>query len=127
MRGPAMIEEAAAGLGGGWRVSRKLAGGWNQGAYLVRGPGRELAVLKCYTEDPERIAAAAPVIRAAREHGWPTPAWLATGTTRSGAPLLASAAREWMVSYLLLRNRSQMDAWEARARLGTGRPGTVRG
>jgi aminoglycoside phosphotransferase (APT) family kinase protein len=79
-----MLEEAAAGLGGGWRVSRKLAGGWNQGAYLVRGPGGEMAVLKCYAEDPERIAAAVPVIRAAREHGWPTPAWLATGTTRSG-------------------------------------------
>jgi aminoglycoside phosphotransferase (APT) family kinase protein len=80
-----MIEEAAARLRGGWRVSRKLAGGWNQGAYLVRGPGGELAVLKCYTENPDRIAAAAPVIRAACEHGWPTPAWLATGTTRSGA------------------------------------------
>jgi aminoglycoside phosphotransferase (APT) family kinase protein len=72
-------------LGGGWSVSRKLAGGWNQGAYLARGPRGEMAVLKCYTEDPERIAAAGPVIRAAREHGWPTPAWLATGTTRSGA------------------------------------------
>lgn len=80
-----MTEEAAAGLGGGWRVSRKLAGGWNQGAYLVRGSEGETAVLKCYTEDPERIAGAVPVIRAAREHGWPTPAWLATGTTRSGA------------------------------------------
>ncbi|HEX6520891.1 MAG TPA: phosphotransferase [Streptosporangiaceae bacterium] len=80
-----MIEEAVAGLGGGWRVSRKLAGGCNQGAYLVRGPGGELAVLKCYAKDADRIAAAAPVIRAAREHGWPTPAWLATGTTRSGA------------------------------------------
>ena len=80
-----MIEEAAAGLGGGWQVSRKLAGGWNQGAYLVRGPGGERAGLKCYATDPGRIAAAAPVIRAAREHGWPTPAWLATGMTQSGA------------------------------------------
>ena len=79
-----MIEEAASGLGAGWRVSRKLAGGWNQGAYLVCGPGGERAVLKCYAEDPGRIAAAVPVIRAARDHGWPTPAWLATGTTRSG-------------------------------------------
>jgi aminoglycoside phosphotransferase (APT) family kinase protein len=79
-----MIEEAAAGLGAGWRVSCRLAGGWNQGAYLVCGPGGEQAVLKCYAEDPERIAAAVPVIRAARGHGWPTPAWLATGTTRSG-------------------------------------------
>jgi hypothetical protein len=84
MRGPAMIEEAATGLGAGWRVSRKLAGGWNQGAYLVCGPGGEQAVLKCFAEDPERIAAAVPVIQAARGHGWPTPAWLATGTTRSG-------------------------------------------
>ena len=80
-----MIEEAVAGLGVGWRRSRKLAGGWNQGAYLVHGPGGELAVLKCYAADPDRIAAAAPVIQAARGHGWPTPAWLATGTTRSGA------------------------------------------
>jgi hypothetical protein len=79
-----MIEEAAAGLGAGWRVSRRLAGGWNQGAYLVCGPGGEQAVLKCYAEDPERIAAAVPVIQAARRHDWPTPAWLATGTTRSG-------------------------------------------
>ena len=79
-----MIEQVAAQLGGGWRVSRKLAGGLNQGAYLVCGPGGETAVLKCYSGDSGRIAAAAPVIRAAREHGWPTPAWLATGTTRSG-------------------------------------------
>lgn len=73
MRGPAIVEEAAAGLGVGWRVARKLAGGWNQGAYLVRGPGGERAVLKYYAADPGRIAAAAPVIRAARGHGWPTP------------------------------------------------------
>jgi aminoglycoside phosphotransferase (APT) family kinase protein len=79
-----MIEEAASGLGAGWRVSRKLAGGWNQGAYLVCGPGGEQTVLKWYPEDPERIASAVPVIQAARRHGWPTPAWLATGTTRSG-------------------------------------------
>ena len=82
---PSLIDEAAAALGGGWRVSRKLAGGCNQGAYLVRGSGGEVAVLKCFTEDRTRIAAAAPVIRVARERGWPTPAWLATGTTRSGA------------------------------------------
>jgi aminoglycoside phosphotransferase (APT) family kinase protein len=79
-----MIEEAASGLGAGWRVSRKLAGGWNQGAYLVCGPGGEQTVLKCYPGDPERIASAVPLIQAARRHGWPTPAWLATGTTRSG-------------------------------------------
>src|SRR5207302_7473594 len=30
-------------------------------------------------------ALAAPVIQAARAHGWCTPAWLAVGTTRSGA------------------------------------------
>jgi len=79
-----MIEQAVAQLGGGWRVARRLAGGLNQGAYLVRGPGGETAVLKCYAGDADRIAAAAPVIRAARNQGWPTPAWLATGTTRAG-------------------------------------------
>jgi hypothetical protein len=51
-----MIEEAVTGLGAGWRVSRKLAGGWNQGAYLVCGPCGEHAVLKCYAEDPERAS-----------------------------------------------------------------------
>ena len=51
-----MIEEAAAKLGAGWRVSRRLAGGWNQGAYLVCGPCGEHAVLKCYAEDPERAS-----------------------------------------------------------------------
>jgi hypothetical protein len=76
--------EAAAQLGGGWRVARKLAGGLNQGAYLVRGPGGDTAVLKSYPGDADRIAAAALVVRAAREHGWPTPAWLAAGTTRAG-------------------------------------------
>jgi aminoglycoside phosphotransferase (APT) family kinase protein len=116
-----MIEEAAARLGGGWRVARKLAGGLNQGAYLVRGPGGETAVLKCYAQDPGRIAAAAPVIRAAREHGWPTPAWLATGTTRSGgAWVLQEFAAGQRPARLDERVASLMvEVLEAQAGLGT--------
>jgi aminoglycoside phosphotransferase (APT) family kinase protein len=82
--GHAVIAEVSGQLGGAWQLVRKLPGGLNQGAYLLGGPAGQMAVLKWHPTEPDRVAAATPVIKAAREHGWPTPAWLAVGTTRPG-------------------------------------------
>jgi aminoglycoside phosphotransferase (APT) family kinase protein len=80
-----VIAEVSAQLGGAWQLVRKLPGGLNQGAHLLRGPAGQMDVLKWHPAEPDRVAAAAPVITAARDCGWPTPAWLAVGTTRSGS------------------------------------------
>jgi hypothetical protein len=74
-----------AGLGGRWRVERRLAGGWNEGAYLLRRPDGSRAVLKWRASDPERLLGARERVEAARQRGWPAPAWLATGQAPTGA------------------------------------------
>jgi hypothetical protein len=44
-------------LSGRWQLQRRLAGGWNEGAYLlIRGGSR--AVLKWRASDPERLLGA---------------------------------------------------------------------
>src|SRR5260370_18890162 len=48
----------------GWRLERRLAGGWNEGAYLLSLPGGSRAVLKWRASDPERLLGA-------RERGAP--------------------------------------------------------
>ena len=45
-------------LGGHWQVARRLAGGWNEGAYLLIGGGGSRAVLKWRASDPERLLGA---------------------------------------------------------------------
>jgi hypothetical protein len=45
-------------LGGRWQVDRRLAGGWNEGAYLLRGDGGSRVVLKWRASDPERLLGA---------------------------------------------------------------------
>jgi hypothetical protein len=34
-----MLNAVNTELGGRWQVERRLAGGWNEGAYLLRRPG----------------------------------------------------------------------------------------
>jgi hypothetical protein len=70
-------------LGGRWQLQRRLAGGWNEGAYLlIRGGSR--AVLKWRASDPERLLGARERVEAARARGWPAPQWLATGRAPTG-------------------------------------------
>jgi hypothetical protein len=71
-------------LGGRWRLGRRLAGGWNEGAYLLIGGGGARAVLKWRAGDPERLLGAWERVAAARARGWPAPKWLATGQAPAG-------------------------------------------
>ena len=71
-------------LGGRWQVERRLAGGWNEGAYLLVGGGGSRAVLKWRASDPERLLGARELVEAARARGWPAPEWLAAGQAPSG-------------------------------------------
>lgn len=71
-------------LGGHWRVERRLAGGWNEGAYLLIRGGGSRAVLKWRASDPERLLGAREQVEAARQQGWPAPAWPATGQAPTG-------------------------------------------
>src|SRR5260370_9906702 len=88
-------ENAGGGVGGmlgvvnaevraGWRLERRLAGGWNEGAYLLSLPGGSRAVLKWRASDPERLLGARERVAAARARGWPALAWLATGQAPAG-------------------------------------------
>jgi aminoglycoside phosphotransferase (APT) family kinase protein len=71
-------------LGGRWRVERRLAGGWNEGAYLVSRAGGSRAVLKWRVSEPERLLGARERVEMARARGWPAPAWLAAGRVPAG-------------------------------------------
>jgi len=71
-------------LGGRWQLERRLAGGWNEGAYLLIGVGGSRAVLKWRASDPERMLGAQGLVEAARVRGWPAPKWLATGQAQTG-------------------------------------------
>lgn len=64
---------------------RRLAGGFQTGAYLALDHG--LPVVLKWTAQPdwaEVVVAAAPVVAAARAAGWPTTGWLTSGRTRDG-------------------------------------------
>ena len=71
-------------LGGRWQVGRRLAGGWNDGAYLLIGGGGARAVLTWRASDPERLLGARERVAAARARGWPAPEWLVTGQALAG-------------------------------------------
>ncbi|MEW2544462.1 phosphotransferase [Streptomyces sp. NPDC047002] len=66
----------------------RLPGGHQQGAWLLRDASGADAVLKWDTDKgaATRVRRANAMIPRARERGWPTPAWLAAGTTPSGYP-----------------------------------------
>jgi aminoglycoside phosphotransferase (APT) family kinase protein len=74
--------------GTGYGLAERLAGGRQSGTYLIHDPKSGNAVLKWSTRTSraDQVLRAAPVVEAARAAGWPTPAWLAVGTTPSGFP-----------------------------------------
>jgi hypothetical protein len=79
-----IVAAVNADINGSWIVERRLAGGSNEGAHLVRGADGARAVLKWRASEPERLVAAAPWVEFARDKGWPTPAWYAVGRAPTG-------------------------------------------
>jgi aminoglycoside phosphotransferase (APT) family kinase protein len=79
-----MLNVVNAELGDRWQLERRLAGGWNEGAYLLSRPDGSRAVLKWRTSDPEQLLGARERVEAARARGWPAPAWLAAGRAPAG-------------------------------------------
>jgi aminoglycoside phosphotransferase (APT) family kinase protein len=72
-----------------WQLIRTLSGGYQSGATEVKAGDRR-AVLK-WTPDPRwapRVLGAAEVVAFLRRLDYPTPAWLAWGTTQEGYPYL---------------------------------------
>ncbi len=71
-------------IGDRWQLERRLAGGLNEGAYLLSRPDGSRAVLKWRASEPERLLGARERVEAARAGGWPAPAWLAAGRAPAG-------------------------------------------
>lgn len=82
-----VVAELNVALGTGYRLVRQLTGGLQSSAYeLADGAAR--VVLK-WSDDSgwaPRVRRAAELVRRARAVGYPTPAWLAVGTTAAGSP-----------------------------------------
>ncbi len=79
-----VVAELNVALGTEYRVVRQLTGGLQSTAYVLT----DDVVLK-WTDDPAwapRVRQAAELVRRARAVGYPTPAWLAVGTTAAGSP-----------------------------------------
>ncbi|WP_350274082.1 phosphotransferase [Kribbella sp. HUAS MG21] len=79
-----VVAELNVALGTDYRVIRQLTGGLQSTAYELTGG----VVLK-WTDNPDwapRVRKAAELVRRARAAGYPTPAWLAVGTTAAGSP-----------------------------------------
>jgi hypothetical protein len=76
--------------GTAWKALGPMSGGLQSGATRIIAADGLLAVVK-WSPRPEwarRVVSAAPVVRYARDRGYPTPAWLAVGTTTEGCPWL---------------------------------------
>ena len=79
-----VVAELNVALGTDYRVVRQLTGGLQSTAWVLTGG----VVLK-WTANPSwapRVRRAAELVRRARAVGYPTPAWLAIGTTAAGSP-----------------------------------------
>ncbi|MFF0343963.1 phosphotransferase family protein [Kribbella sp. NPDC004875] len=82
-----VVAELNVALGTSYRLVRQLTGGLQTTAYELT-DGTTRVILK-WSEDPgwaPRVRRAAGLVHRARAVGYPTPAWLAVGTTASGAP-----------------------------------------
>jgi aminoglycoside phosphotransferase (APT) family kinase protein len=92
----ALLHEVNHTHGSAWVLVERLAGGHQSGAFRLRHAiSGQAAVLKVSqrTEWAQQVTRAAPIIEAARTAGWPTPAWLAVGTTAQGWPY---EIQEWV-------------------------------
>ncbi|MEU8224861.1 hypothetical protein [Kribbella sp. NPDC048915] len=79
-----VVAEINVALGIDHRIVRQLTGGLQSTAYELTGG----VVLK-WTANPDwapRVRRAAELVRRARAVGYPTPAWVAVGTTAAGSP-----------------------------------------
>jgi aminoglycoside phosphotransferase (APT) family kinase protein len=79
-----LVHEVTAAHGGRFEVRGRCGSGIQGGAWLLVDPSGRSAILKQRAGsdvDIERVAAAVARVRAA---GYPTPAWLASGTTSTG-------------------------------------------
>lgn len=104
-----------------WSLVGRLPGGYLQGAYELRGPHGERAVLKWHPRDlpAAQLEAAARAVDGARTRGWPTPRWLAYGPLGQGAAYIVEEFVAGVVptqlsgdglEQLLHANRLQADA-----------------
>ena len=83
----AVLVEANTALSGTYALARPLQGGFQSGAWLIENETGRRAVLKwtpnrLWAEQVQRASRAVAVVR---DRGYPTPAWLAVGTTGSGS------------------------------------------
>lgn len=81
-----VLEEINLAHGMAFVLSRSLEGGFQSGAWLLRGHAETAAVLK-WSPDPAwagQIQRASRSVELARSRGYPTPRWLAVGVTASG-------------------------------------------
>jgi hypothetical protein len=99
---PALVAAVNREVTGRWALEGRLAGGANEGAYLVRGPRGAQAVVKALKAGPDQLTAAARLVAHARAGGWPTPAWYAVGAVPTG---LAPAGGSWVLQEFVLGER----------------------
>jgi aminoglycoside phosphotransferase (APT) family kinase protein len=81
---PGLVAAVNKDVNGNWTLERRLAGGANEGAYLVRNPDGASAGVKARKAAADQLLAAAQLVAHARERGWPTPAWYAVGSAPTG-------------------------------------------
>jgi aminoglycoside phosphotransferase (APT) family kinase protein len=94
---PGLVAAVNKDVHGCWALERRLAGGANEGAYLVRSPGGASAVLKARMATAGQLLAAAQLVAHARDGGWPTPAWYAVGSAPTGV--------SWILQEFILGER----------------------
>ena len=83
----AVVAEINVALGTDYAMVRRLTGGLQEGAFELR--SKEARVVLKWSADPgwaPRVRRAAKLIAKARAVGYPTPQWLAVGTTSKGQP-----------------------------------------
>lgn len=103
-----VVAELNVALGTDYRLVRQLAGGFQSGAFELSGG----VVLK-WTDNAgwaPRVRQAAELVQRARAVGYPTPEWLAVGTTVAGSPYQLQA----FVPGTPVRDYSVVDAALAR-------------
>jgi aminoglycoside phosphotransferase (APT) family kinase protein len=138
----ALVQLLNAREGSAWAFVGKLPGGYQRGAYELRGPGGARAVLKWQppSADAGLLRATAQVIEQARLAGWPTPRWLAFGRLPDGREYIVrefiagetpAAFGEREFALLLRANRTQADLhpdtdrdWSAYIRSAVFEPGS---